>query len=318
MATVANHGRDASGSGLKVTAMISTHHIDKSHGATLKSVGAMLVAQAAFTANDACMKLAGETLPIGETVTLRNGFAAIYILIYAAFFGGLLFPRGALGSAFSWRIVGEIFSTFLFFWALARMPLADITGLNHITPLAIIAAGAVFLGEPVGWRRWLAAFAGLIGVLLIVQPGLTTFTWAAVIALIANAFGVLRDLATRVISPAFSTLALTLVSIVAVMLAGFSFAVFEEWRIPTAREFGLLMVAASFLTLGYFFIILSLRLGDLAAVTSLRYSAVVWALVLGFLIWGHLPDVMTSAGIVIIVAAGLYALHRGRRRGSGV
>jgi drug/metabolite transporter (DMT)-like permease len=258
------------------------------------------------------MKIAGETLPLGQTLALRNSAAVLYLLIFAAWFGGLSLPRAAPKRAFGWRIAGEIGSTFCFFWALARMPIGDITGLSQITPLAITAAGALFLGERVGARRWLAALAGLAGVLLIVQPGTSAFTWAAVVALIANAFGVLRDLATRVIGPAVPTLTLSISSIFAVMLFGLALAPFEDWRVPELREVAVLLAGGVFLTLGYAFLIISVRMGSLAAVSPFRYSAILWALLSGWLLWGDWPNEMALSGIAIVTAAGLYALHRER------
>jgi len=285
------------------------HAIDQSPSATIRSIIAMLVAQAVFTANDTCVKLVAEGLPIGETMALRNGFATLYILVFAVLAGGLGMPRDVPVKAFGWRIVGEIGSTIAFLWALTRMPLADITALGQITPIAITAAGALFLREPVGWRRWLAALLGLLGVLLIVQPGTSAFTWAAVIALMANALGVLRDLATRVIGPSLSTLALVLSSVAAVLLAGIALLPFETWQIPSARELLLAMAAGLFLTLGYAFLIISLRTGDLAAVSPFRYSAILWALFAGYLLWGELPGPVPGLGIAIVVAAGLYTVH---------
>lgn len=292
-------------------------HIDLSRAATLKSIVAMLAAQAAFTANDTCVKLVTESLPLGETMVLRNALASLYILVYAAFAGGLSIPADTPRRAFSWRLVGEIGSTLLFLWALVRMPIADITAIGQITPLAITAAGAIFLGEPVGWRRWTAAFVGLAGVLLIVQPGTSAFTWAAIIALASNGFGVLRDLATRVIGPGLSTLTLTLTSIMTVMVAGLFFIPFETWHVPSGREAAILIVGAALLILGYALLIISMRTGDLATVSPFRYSAVLWALLSGYVLWGELPNVPSSIGIAIVVAAGLYALHRQRIRQSG-
>ncbi len=288
--------------------------IDTSRRATLESIGAMLVAQAVFTFNDACMKLVTETLPLGEALVLRNGVACLYLLMYAALFGGLRLPRRIPSHAFGWRIVGEIASTFLFFTALAGMPIADLTALAQIAPLALTAAGALFLGEPTGWRRWLAALAGFVGAMLIMQPGSGAFTWASVIGLGAIAFGVLRDLTTRVVGLSFSTLTLVFTSIGSVFLASFSLALVETWAWPSGREIGIVLAGSLFLIAGYVFLIRSLRTGDLAAVNPFRYSAILWAIVVGWVLWGELPGEIPAMGIVIVVAAGLYTLHRERLR----
>lgn len=293
--------------------MPASSKIDVGHAATYRSIVAMLAAQAVFTFNDTCMKLVTEVLPLGETLVLRNAIAAAGILMFAAVRGGLLWPEEVLRSrAFSWRLVGEVASTILFFSALARMPIGDITGICQITPLAITAAGAVLLGEKAGWRHWIAAIVGFLGVLLIVQPGTTTFTWAAVLAIGANAFGVVRDLATRVIGPTISTLTLTISSVFAVLLSGFALAPFETWQWPGLRELAIMLFGSGCLALGYVLLIASLRMGDLATVSPFRYSSIVWAVLAGYVLWGDIPKATPALGIVIVVAAGLYALHQER------
>ncbi len=282
------------------------------HAANLKSIIAMVMSQAVFTANDACVKFVAATLPQGEVMVMRNGMALIYITLFAIAVGGIGAPRQVPVKPFTWRIIAEVFSTFLFFWALVRMPLADVTAIGQFTPLALTAAGAIFLREQVGWRRWLAAIVGLVGVLLIIRPGTSAFTWAALIAIAANGFGILRDLATRAIGMRMSTLALTFTSVSAVFMSGFLLAPFEVWRWPSGQEWTVTMAAGLLLSLGYISLIISLRTGDLAAATPFRYSAVLWALLLGFLIWNELPDTLSMAGIVIVCGAGLYTIHRER------
>jgi drug/metabolite transporter (DMT)-like permease len=278
--------------------------------ANRKSILAMLASQAVFTANDACVKLATETLPLGQIIAMRNGVALACILAAGLYLGGLSMPRGIPWRPFSLRIVGEISATVLFLWALARMPIADITFIGQLMPLAITAAGALFLREPVGWRRWVATLVGLVGVLLIIRPGTGGFTLVAVIAILANLCGVLRDLSTRAIGPGISTLVLTASSVVAVMSTGLALLPFESWRAPEPREIGLMLVSGTFLALGYVFLIVSLRTGELAVSTPFRYSVVLWAILAGYLLWGELPDAMSLAGIAILVGAGLYTFHR--------
>lgn len=131
---------------------------------------AMLASMAFFVANDTCVKLIGEKLPLGELILLRNTAATIYILAFAAAFGGLMLPVNPPKRLLGWRMVMEVLSTLFFLSALIALPIADATAIAQFTPLAMTAAAAVFLKEPVGWRRWLAALVGLIGVLLIARP----------------------------------------------------------------------------------------------------------------------------------------------------
>lgn len=282
------------------------------HAANRKSIIAMLISQAVFTANDVCVKLATETLPLGEVMSLRNGSALICIVAAASYLGGLRPPGAVPLRPFSFRIGCEIGATLLFFFAISRMPIGDVTAIGQFMPLGITAAGALFLAEPVGWRRWMAAIAGFIGVLLVIKPGASTFSWVSIIAFVAVLFGIGRDLATRVVGPRVPNALLTLSSLSAVLLMGLAMAPFETWRMPDLREMLLLAGCGVLLTVGYIFLIISLQTGELASAGPFRYSAVVWALIAGFLIWGHMPDAISLAGIALIVGAGLYALHRER------
>ena len=278
--------------------------------ANRKSILAILASQAAFTLNDTCVKLASETMPLGEIMVLRNFVAMLSILLAGAYFGGLAWPRHIPVKPFGLRLFGEVAATVCFLWALVHMPIADVTAIGQFSPLAITAAGALFLGEPVGWRRWLAALVGLAGVLLITRPGTSAFTWAAVIAIVANMFGVLRDLATRAIGHRVPTLVLTLTSVVAVMATGLLRLSFESWHVPATKELSLMLVAGVFLALGYVTLIVSLRTGALAASTPFRYSVIVWAILAGYFVWGELPDLVSLTGIALLTAAGLYSFHR--------
>lgn len=289
----------------------------------LTGILAMLASMAAFTANDTLVKLAAANLPLGQIIAMRNLAAAVGILIvgrlvYGASPSALAASlreaaalRG-LGHLLSWRIVGEVMGTLLFLAALVRMPIADVIAIAQFTPLAITAAAALFFAEPVGWRRWMAAGIGLVGVLLIVRPGSTAFTPVAGLAFASIGFVVLRDLSTRRIPATVPTMLLTFMSAASVMIAGLALLPFETWLLPAGREVGMLALAGLFLAAGYAFIIVAMRAGEVAVVSPFRYSVILWALVAGYLIWGELPDPVSLAGIAIVTAAGIYTFHRER------
>lgn len=298
---------------------------DGADAANARGIAAMLASMAAFTANDVCVKLASERVPLGEIIFLRNGFATLFLAaaLFMAYRSidavrsalGLQAIRSSPGLArlLSWRMAGEVFATLLFLAALIRMPIADITAIGQFTPLAVTAAAAVFLNEPVGWRRWMAALAGLVGVLLIVRPGSTAFTPAALLALGSIGFVVLRDLATRLIpAAAMPTVTLTLMSASSVTVSGLLLMPFETWVRPLPGDFLLLMTAGFFLLGAYAFIIVAMRAGEVAVIAPFRYSVIIWAIAAGHLFWNELPDQISCAGIVIVIAAGLYTFHRER------
>ena len=149
--------------------------------ANITGIAAMLASMAAFVANDTCVKLIGETLPLGELIALRNVVATLYILAFAAIFGGLTLPENPQKRLLGWRLAAEFFSTLFFLSGLIALPIADATAIGQFTPIAITAAAAIFLKEHVGWRRWLATVFGLVGVLLIIRPGTSAYSPAALL-----------------------------------------------------------------------------------------------------------------------------------------
>jgi len=273
----------------------------------------MLASMAFFVANDTCVKLIGAKLPLGELIALRNTAATFYILAYAAIVGGLSVPGNPPWRLLSWRMAAEALSTLTFLSALIAMPIADVTALAQFTPLMMTAAAAYVLKEPVGWRRWLAALLGLIGVLLIARPGTSAFTPAALWLVAAVILVVARDLITRHIPASVPTLTLTLMSAAIVAPAGFLLLPFETWVMPDLRELVLLAACGAFLTIAYAFIIVAMRSGDVGVVAPFRYAVILYALFSGWAIWGEVPDRIQMLGIGVLVAAGLYTVHRERR-----
>jgi drug/metabolite transporter (DMT)-like permease len=282
------------------------------HG-NLTGIVAMLASMAFFVANDTCVKLAGETLPLGEIIFLRNLAATFYILTFAALFGGLTLPREAPWRLLNLRMAVEAFSTLTFLSALLAMPIGDVTALAQFTPLAMTAAAAVILKEPVGWRRWAAIFAGLAGVMLIARPGTSAFSPAALILAAAVVLVIARDLITRQIPASVPTLTLTLMSASITAPAGLLLLPFETWVWPDARVALLLAAGGAFLTMAYAMIVVAMRAGDVGVVAQFRYAVILFALLSGWIFWGDTPDKIQALGIAILTLAGLYTVQRERR-----
>jgi drug/metabolite transporter (DMT)-like permease len=213
------------------------------------------------------------------------------------------------------RVFGEIGGTISFMAAVVHLPLANTSAIFQALPLAITLGAAVIFHEPVGWRRWSAIAAGFIGVLIIVRPGLAGFSQYSVFALVSVAFCALRDLATRKIPAQIPSLFITLLTTVTVTAAGGAILFpLGGWAPPSANALGLQALAAVLLLIGYQCIITALRTGDISAVAPFRYSALLWAMLLGYLVFGDVPDAMMVTGAAIIVLSGLYAFYRERIR----
>ena len=280
----------------------------------LRGVLAMVAAMACFVAGDTIVKHLGQDLPLGEIILVRGLFASAFVLAMAQATGALRYWREILTPSVFLRCAAEIGATFCFFSALIRMPFADVNAIGQFTPMAITAGAALFLGEPVGWRRWLATIAGLIGVLIIVRPGTTAFDWAALFVAGSVVCVTARDLITRRLGHALPTLAITSISAVSVAASGLLLAPFETWRTPDGLHAALLACAAVTTVGGYYWIIVAMRTGEIALVSPFRYTATLFAVLSGFVVFNEFPDPLTIVGILIVVFAGLYTLHRERIR----
>ena len=273
----------------------------------------MVLSNLAFIINDTWIKLASEGLPTGQILFIRGAFAFAVILLVVLATGAHREWRSVCNGLVVWRTIGEIGATLLYLFALFNMPIANVTAIGQIVPLMTTAAAAIFLAEPVGWRRWLAVAIGFFGVMLIMRPSLSGFDIYSLAALASMGFITLRDLVTREFNPGTSTLLVIAVTAVAVTLAGGSLSVAEEWAWPDLRQWSLLAAAAVLLTCGYGTSILAMRLGAMAVVAPFRYAGIIFAVIIGYLVWGDVPDALTLIGTVIVVATGVYTFRREMR-----
>lgn len=273
---------------------------------------AMTAAMGCFCFNDAFVKLVGHNLPISEIVTIRGLIAFVMLFPLALWFGVLRHVPQLIQVPVLMRVVGESAATGLFLVGLVNMPFAEANSVLQFTPLAVTAGSAVFLGERVGWRRWLAAAVGLLGVLMIIRPGTGAFSWYSLPLFGSVLCVVVRDLGTRQIATGIPTLLLATLSSVSVTVFGLGLSLFESWTTPDRASLGHLFGAAVFLVLGYFTSTIGLRTGEISAVAPFRYSVVLFAIGTGYAIWGEVPDLWTVIGVMIVAAAGLYTFHRER------
>lgn len=275
----------------------------------------MMASMAGFTLNDTCIKLAGADLPLFQLIALRGVLASAMIGLLAWRLNALKFriPRG------DWALVAvrsgaEIAATYFFLTALMYLPLANLTAVMQALPLTVTLGAALLFGERVGWHRALAIAAGFAGMLLIVRPGPEGFSLYAVYALAAVAAVTLRDLVTRRMSSEVPSMTVTLVASVTVMLFGFAASAGSPWQPLTWTLTGVLIASALFIFAGYLFSVLVMRVGEISFTAPFRYTGLIWALALGWLVWGDWPDALTLLGAAIVVASGLYALYREGRK----
>jgi drug/metabolite transporter (DMT)-like permease len=271
----------------------------------------MAVAMAGFTMNDSITKLMSSQMNFGEVMLVRGLFAIVLIGALAVHQRAIRPLRTLFVKTVALRVLGEVGGTVSFLAAISHLPLANTSAIMQSLPLAITLGAALTLREPVGWRRWSAIVAGFIGVLIIVRPGVAGFNQFTLLALVSVLFCSLRDLATKLIPSHIPSLFITLLTTIMVTTAG-AVILFPlgGWTQPSAHAVGLLALAAVLVLTGYQCVIMALRSGDISAIAPFRYTALLWALLLGYLVFGDVPDTMMATGATIIVLSGLYAFYR--------
>lgn len=281
----------------------------------LRGILAISAANLLFLVNDTLIKLASPVMPLGEILFFR-GLLATALLVPIAMAADVLKYASTLWNAsLLWRTVAEIFAAILFILALFNIPIANINAILQVVPLMVTACAALFLGERVGWRRWAAILVGFIGVLIVIRPGLEGFDAWSLVALGSMLFITVRDLTTRTMPRGIPALLVALVTAVAVSLTGpvFALAANETWVAPDPNSLLLVGGAAVFLIGGYLFAVDFMRHGDIAVVAPFRYIVILWAIIVGYVVWQEVPDLPMILGTALIIASGIYTIHRERR-----
>ena len=278
----------------------------------------MVVSMAGFTINDAITKSVVGDIGSGQVMLVRGIFATTMIVFLAWSSGALRHLRHTLHPAVALRSACELVSTVTFLAALAHMPLANVSAVLQALPLAVTMGAALFLREAVGWRRWIAIVAGFAGVTIIVRPGFEGFNVYSLMALVCVMFCAVRDLATRYVPSEVPSVLVSAMTSIVVTVGGVLILPFSGgWTPLETAQVGLLGGAAVLLMLGYQFIIMAMREGEISFVAPFRYTALLWAIMLGYLIFGDVPDVAMIAGASIVVMSGIYTLYRERKVGQG-
>ncbi|MFN3546365.1 MAG: DMT family transporter [Mesorhizobium sp.] len=271
----------------------------------------MAISMAGFTMNDAIAKSVSESLTMAQIMVIRGAFATMLVGGIAWHRGALRLPPGAIDLMIVLRVGGEVFATLCFLTALAHLPLANVSAILQALPLGVTMGAALFFSEPVGWRRWLAIGIGFSGVLIIVRPGLEGFNAYSLYALGCVFFCVVRDLATKRVNAQIPSLFITTATAAAVTVVGGALIVpYGGWHPVGTNDAMLLLLAAVLVVIGYQFIIMSMRIGDISYIAPFRYTALLWAILLGYLVFGNVPDIAMTVGSIVVIASGLYTLYR--------
>jgi drug/metabolite transporter (DMT)-like permease len=285
----------------------------------IRGAALMAASMAAFVSNDALMKLASTDVSLFQALFIRGVIATAIIASIAAW-------RGQIFARFQrddWkvlilRMIGEIGATLCFLTALFNMQLANVTAILQALPLAVTLGAAVFLHEPVGWRRWTAIAIGFIGVLVIIRPGSEGFNSYSMLAILSVAFVVLRDLSTRRLKAHVPSIFVAMTTSIAITTIGGVMCLTTEWRPIEVATVWPVAAAAGFLVFGYLFSVMTMRVGEISFVAPFRYTILIWAILLGIFLFGEYPDEWMLVGSAIIVGTGMYSFYRERIRGRSI
>ncbi|MBM3549643.1 MAG: DMT family transporter [Alphaproteobacteria bacterium] len=252
--------------------------------------------------------------PVPEVVWARFFFANITILAFAAMrpggWSGLLHTKRPALQAF--RSVLMIASTMMFVGALSVLPLAEVEAISFAGPLFVVALSAPLLKERVPLSLWIAVAVGFVGVLIIIRPGLGVMSWAAALPLCVALLYAAFQIATRRLGGADPQLtSLFLSGLLGVILTS-AFAPFI-WRWPDTQGWILMAIAGFLGAASHFMLLRALELAPASLLQPFTYVQLVGAVVIGYLVFGNVPDLWTWIGMLVIVASGLYVVLRQRR-----
>lgn len=277
----------------------------------------MVLAMLGFAIEDMLLKrVAGAGMPVGQVLILFGGGGCLLFAALTRARGEALWhpaviqPRMLVKAGF--EVMGRLFYTL----AIAFTALSSASAILQATPLVVVAGAALIFGERVGWRRWTAIVVGLIGVLVILRPGLEGFSAASLLA-VAGLLGFAgRDLATRAAPKVLSNFQLGIYGFLAMVPTGAGLLLWQGGAVwPDAAMAVQMGVAIGVGVMAYWALTVAMRSGEVSVVTPFRYTRLVFALILGVLVFGEQPDKATLFGSAIVVAAGLYTLMRARRAG---
>ncbi len=275
----------------------------------------MLASVTVFIFNDALIRLSFDYMSPMQAIGLRGIFATLWCGLALWASGDWRHAHRVLHPAVLARGVLEAAAAILYLVALAYIPFAIATSINLSTPLFLALLAVVLLKEQVGWRRWSAIAVGFVGVLMVIQPRPDDVNVWAIMVLAASLAGALRDVLARSVPANVPTLVVSLSSAVMVAISGCVWILVDGFEPTDVRGVGFVVGSSLLLACGYQFLMMALRSGaEYSVLGAFRYSSVLWAIAIGFTVWGDVPNVLAFAGIAVIIGSGLYILHRERVR----
>lgn len=268
-------------------------------GATLVCLAMLL-----YTMNDAMLKLIGDSLPIGEVMILRGIAAGVVLTVVMRVTGVGFSLRQLLAPMAVIRALCDATASILFVFALLDLPIAVVTAFIQTVPILSSLAGALIFSEPISRGQYIALALCMAGVLAITGLVPVTDPFALAVMLGAIALMVLRDLATRKADPTLPSITMALSSTVAVTVLSLLCSAPASWQMPGALQSRLILATALCVGIATLLFVIAMRITTLARIAPFRYSAMVFAVLTGALLWNEQPGPLTLLGAALIIAGG--------------
>lgn len=264
-----------------------------------------------ISANDTIIKLSSESLSVGQILLIRGLIATVL------FSGFIMISRGSLMPAYlvnPWNLAragSETAATLVFVTALSLLPIAIVSALVWTAPIFLTLLAMIFMAERVNLGRWLAVFAGFLGVLLVTSPWQSAAGWLLLLPLGTAVLVTIRDVLTRKVGSGIDSVYIMLPTLMMVTLAGAVLCLFD-WRPISLTQVGWLTLSAVLMSGGFYCHIHAVRIGELSFISPFAYTGILSAIIWGMLIWAEFPTALNYLGIGLIIGAGLFILRRSR------
>ncbi len=279
-----------------------------------KAILLMLMAMVGFTLEDTFVKKMSEGISIGQILIMLGIGAGIVFAIMAKSKGHTILERQHWTRAHYARGVMEAISAVTFVSALALVEISTVAAVFQVTPLVITMGAALFLGEAVGWRRWAAIIVGLVGVMIIIRPGLSAFDPNVILVLLAVLAVAVRDLITRGLPATTPATVVSFQAYMTLIIAGAVMMIFNGQRIISIDGVQSLYVLGGIIAgvAGYYGLVTAMRTGETSVIMPFRYMRLVLTLIVGYLVFQERPDMWTLIGAAIVIATGIFTVWRER------
>ena len=275
----------------------------------LVAIGLFSLAMMIFSSTDGAAKFLSSDLAPQQIIFIRYGIVLILILLFAIYTGNHNLLKTEQPKLQILRGLCLAICSILFYFALKQLPIELCAAISFVSPLFVTALSIPFLGERVGYRRWIAVVVGLLSVLIILRPGSVTFQLAMLLPLGSSLLWAMALILTRLMREREQALTVLSWSSLVGVLVVFPF-VWPVWQTPSSSQWMILILLGLFNGLGQYIVIRAFMLASASLLAPFSYSIIIWSMLIGLIVFNSFPDRITLVGTAILIFAGIYIWYR--------